>query len=61
MDKESLKKISDFINKIDTLDIPPADKLEALINLKTLLKPENYHKHIKILQRYTKDEKWRSK
>lgn len=61
MDKESLKKIREYIFNIDKLDIPLEDKLEIIINLNILLDPNNYNKHIKILQRYTKEEKWRSK
>jgi hypothetical protein len=61
MDKESLKKVKEFISKIDTLDIPIQDKLEILINLNTFLDPDNYYKHINILKRHTKDKKWRNK
>lgn len=61
MDKESLKKVRDFIFNIEKLDIPLEDKIELLINLNILLDPENYYKDIKILQRYAKKEKWRSK
>lgn len=61
MDKESLKKIREYIFNINKLDIPLEDKLEIIINLNILLDPNNYNKHIKILQRYAKDEKWRSK
>lgn len=61
MDKESLKKIREYIFNMDKLDIPLEDKLEILINLDILLDPNNYYKHIKILQRYAKNEKWKSK
>ena len=61
MDKESLKKIREYIFNIDKLDIPIEDKLEIIINLNILLDPNNYYKDIKILQRYAKNEKWRSK
>lgn len=61
MNKESLKKIREYIFNINKLDIPIEDKLEIIINLNILLDPNNYNKHIKILQRYVKDEKWRSK
>ena len=61
MDKESLKKIREYIFNINKLDIPIEDKLEIIINLNILLDSNNYNKHIKILQRYAKNEKWRSK
>lgn len=61
MNKESLQKVRDFIMNIGELDIPIEDKVELLINLNNLLDPENYYKDIKILQRYDKKEKWRSK
>ena len=53
MEQESLDKLSDKIFKvIDKLDIDTVDKMDFLINLKTLLEDkEKYEKSIKVLQR----------
>lgn len=53
MEQESLDKLSDKIFKvIDNLDIDTVDKMDFLINLKTLLEDkETYEKSIKVLQR----------
>lgn len=53
MEQESLDKLSDKIFKvIDKLDIDTVDKMDFLINLKTLLEDkETYEKSIKVLQR----------
>lgn len=53
MKQESLDKLSDKIfNVIDKLDIDTVDKIDFLINLKTLLEDkETYEKSIKVLQR----------
>ena len=53
MEQESLDKLSHKIFKvIDKLDIDTVDKMDFLINLKTLLEDkETYEKSIKVLQR----------
>lgn len=53
MEQESLDKLSDKIFKvIDKLDIDTVDKMDFLINLRTLLEDkETYEKSIKVLQR----------
>lgn len=53
MEQESLDKLSDKIfNVIDKLDIDTVDKMDFLINFKTLLEDkETYEKSIKVLQR----------
>ena len=53
MKQESLDKLSDKVFKvIDTLDIDTVDKMDLLINLKTLLESKDtYEKSIKVLQR----------
>lgn len=56
MDKESLIKIRNFLVGIYDLDIPVQDKVEADKNLSTLLEPENYDKHIKVLQKEFNNE-----
>lgn len=56
MDKESLIKIRNFLVGIYDLDIPIQDKVEADKNLSTLLEPENYDKHIKVLQKKFNNE-----
>lgn len=56
MDKESLIKIRNFLVGIYNLDIPVQDKVEADKNLSTLLEPENYDKHIKVLQKEFNNE-----
>lgn len=62
MNKESLLKAKELLLNIDTLDIPIEDKYELLSNLDTLLNPENYSRHIKVLQREFNEElKWKNK
>ena len=53
MEQESLDKLSDKIFKvIDKLDIDVVDKMDFLINFRTLLEDkETYEKSIKVLQR----------
>ena len=62
MDKESLIKIRNFLVGIYDLDIPVEDKIEADKNLSTLLEPENYEKHVKVLQKEFNEElRWKRK
>ena len=62
MNKESLLKVKELLINIDKLDIPIEDKYELLTNLDTLLNPENYSRHIKVLQKEFNDElKWKTK
>lgn len=56
MDKESLIKIREFLIGIYKLDIPVEDQVEADKNLSTLLDPENYDEHIKVLQKEFNDD-----
>ena len=53
MKQESLDKLSDKVFKvIDTLNIDTVDKMDLLINLKTLLEDsKTYEESIKVLQR----------
>lgn len=51
MDKESLIKAREIITKVlDGSDILTVDKLELIINLNTLLEPENYEEDIQVLR-----------
>ena len=62
MDKESLIKIRNFLVGIYDLDIPAQDKVEADKNLSTLLDPNNYEEHIKVLSKNFNDElRWKNK
>ena len=62
MNKESLLKIKEFLVGIYDLDIPAEDKVEADKNLSTLLEPENYENHIKVLQKEFNEElRWKRK
>lgn len=62
MDKESLIKIRNFLVGIYDLDIPLEDKVEADKNLSTLLEPENYDEHVKVLQKEFNEElRWKRK
>ena len=62
MDKESLKKIRDFLLKIDELDIPIEDKYEAIRNALILFDEDNYEKHIQSLAREFNEElRWKGK
>ena len=62
MNKESLMKARELLIQIYTLDIPLEDKNELVGNLDKLLNPENYSRHIKVLQREFNEElKWKNK
>lgn len=62
MDKESLIKIRNFLVGIYQLDIPIQDKVEADNNLSKFLEPENYDKHVKVLQKEFNEElRWKNK
>lgn len=51
MDKDSLIKAREIITKVlDGSDILTVDKLELIINLNTLLEPENYEKDMQVLR-----------
>lgn len=51
MNKESLIKAREIITKVlDGSDILTVDKLELIINLNTLLEPENYEKDMQVLR-----------
>ena len=56
MNKESLIKIREFLVGLYDLDIPAEDKVEADKNLSILLNPENYEKHVKVLQKEFNEE-----
>lgn len=62
MDKDSLIKIRNFLVGIYDLDIPVEDKVEADKNLSTLLNPDNYEEHVKVLSKNFNEElRWKSK
>ena len=62
VDKESLIKIRNFLAGIYDLDIPVQDKVEIDKNLSTLLEPENYEKHVKVLSKNFNEElRWKNK
>lgn len=62
MDKESLKKIRDFILRINEIDIPIQDKTEFIQNASLLFDEDNYEKHIQVLAKEFNDElRWRGK
>ena len=62
MKKESLIKIREFLIGIYDLDIPAEDKVEADKNLSTLLDPNNYEEHVKVLSMNFNDElRWKNK
>ena len=51
MNKESLIKAREIIIKVlDGSDILTVDKLELIINLNTLLEPENYEEDMQVLR-----------
>lgn len=56
MNKESLIKIREFLVGLYDLDMPAEDKVEADKNLSILLNPENYEKHVKVLQKEFNEE-----
>lgn len=62
MEIESLRKIRDFITRIEEVDIPQEDKVEFLINASLIFDEKNYFKHIQTLQREHNEElRWRKK
>ena len=62
MDKESLKKIRDFILRINEIDIPIQDKAEFIQNASLLFDEDNYEKHIQVLAKEFNEElRWRGK
>ena len=62
MDKESLKKIKEFLLRIDEVDIPIQDKAEFIQNASLLFDEDNYEKHIQTLAREFNEElRWKGK
>ena len=58
MDKESLKKVKEFIIKgLYDLDINPIDKGELAINLSHLLDEDTYDKNIQTLRQQEQNER----
>lgn len=62
MDKESLKKIRDFLLRIDEIDIPIQDKAEFIQNASLLFDEDNYDRHIQVLAEHFNEElRWKGK
>lgn len=52
MENSSLEKTFEvFLESVEKLDAPPADKIELLINLRHFLNPQDYKRNIAVLER----------